>query len=97
MSNTQKRYTPEFKQRAVELLAESDATAAEVARDLGIDPSTLRKWARDIGGCAQSAAKGQNPFQLQEDLKRLRKENAHLKKENEILLKASAFFASKQM
>ena len=97
MGATNKRYTPEFKQKAVELLQGSDATAAEVARDLGIDPSTLRDWARKAGANIASLPKGQNPFQMQEELKRLKRENRRLKEENEILLKASAFFASKQM
>ena len=37
------------------------------------------------------------PFQMQEELRKLRRENQRLKTENEILLKASAFFASKQL
>lgn len=51
---SQKRYTPEFKQKAVELLRQSDATAAEVARDLEVDASTLRKWDREAGGAIKS-------------------------------------------
>ena len=38
-----------------------------------------------------------DPFQLQEENRRPRRELARLKEENEILLKASAFFASKQL
>ena len=38
-----------------------------------------------------------NPFQMQEEIRQLRRENARLKEENEILLKASAFFATKTM
>lgn len=38
-----------------------------------------------------------NPFQMAEDLRRLKRENERLKRENEILLKASAFFASRQL
>jgi transposase len=43
------------------------------------------------------ADKSDNPFQMAEDLRRLRRENERLKRENEILLKASAFFASRQL
>lgn len=39
----------------------------------------------------------QNPFQMAEELRRLKRENQRLRTENEILLKASAFFASKQL
>ena len=38
-----------------------------------------------------------NPFQMREENRRLKRELARLKEENEILLKASAFFASKQL
>ena len=38
-----------------------------------------------------------NPFQMQEEIRQLRRENARLREENEILLKASAFFATKTM
>ena len=39
------RYTPEFKQRAVQLYeSRSPVTYAEVARELGIDAGTLSKW-----------------------------------------------------
>ena len=44
-------------------------------------------------GCGEP----QNPFQMEEELKRLRRENAQLRRDNEILLKASAFFASRSL
>lgn len=46
---------------------------------------------------SRSAPPEDNPFQMAEDLRRLRRENERLKRENEILLKASAFFASRQL
>lgn len=48
---------------------------------------------------AQNAdgSKEGNPFQMQEEIRQLRRENARLREENEILLKASAFFATKSM
>lgn len=91
------RYTPEFKQRAVELYRSlgEGATYAEVGRELGVDPGTIAKWVAASG--TSPSPDGQNPFQMAEDLKRLRRENERLKRENEILLKASAFFASRQL
>ena len=91
------RYTPEFKQRAVQLYeSRGPVTYAEVARELGIDAGTLSKWvaqARPDDG----ADDADNPFQMADDLRKLRRENERLRRENEILLKASAFFASRQL
>ena len=77
------KYTAEFKQKAVELYRKSGTTYAEVARGLGCDPGSLSDWVR-------KADAADNPFQMTEDLRRL-------KRENEIPLKASALFASRQL
>ena len=79
------KYTAEFKQKAVELYRKSGTTYAEVARGLGCDPGSLSDWVRKA-----DAAPDGNPFQMTEDLRRL-------KRENEIPLKASALFASRQL
>lgn len=99
MGQKQKKYTPEFKQKAVELYAQQSPTMyAEVAQGLGIDPSTLRKWVHLADGAGGEQSGGAaNPFEAQEELRRLRKENARLRRDNEILLKASAFFASRSL
>ncbi len=95
MPDYSKRYTPEFKRKAVELYRSKGTSYAAVARDLGCDPGSLSDWvkAADGAGCGPD----DNPFQMAEDLRRLKRENERLKRENEILLKASAFFASRQL
>ena len=98
MGSTNNRYTPEFKQRAVQLYqSRMPVTYAEVARELGIDPGTLSKWVALAGVSDAPSGESENPFQMAEDLQKLRRENERLKRENEILLKASAFFASRQL
>lgn len=98
MGSASPRYTPEFKQRAVDLYRQSGTTYAEVARGLGIDAGSLSDWVRraDAAG-SPSGAEGANPFELAEENRRLRREVARLEREREILLKASAFFASMQL
>lgn len=67
-----------------------------MARDLGVDDGTLSKWVR----AASSGAPGNleaNIFRVQEENRRLKRELARLREENEILLKASAFFVSRQL
>ena len=95
MGTPSPRCTAEFKQKAVELYKRSGTTYAEVARGLGCDAGSLSDWVKkaDAAGSAPDA----NPFQMAEDLRRLRRENERLKREKEILLTASAFFASRQL
>lgn len=82
-------YPKEFREDAVRLAQESDKTASEVARDLGIDPGTLLTWI--------SRAKASEPSPLSEseraELVTLRRRVRTLETEREILKKAAAFFA----
>ena len=94
MGTPSPKYTAEFKQKAVELYRKSGTTYAEVARGLGCDPGSLSDWVKKA---AADAAPDGNPFQMAEDLRRQKRENERLRRENEILLKASAFFASRQL
>lgn len=58
-------------------------------------PRSLSDWVKKADPA--DAPRGENPFQMAEDLRRPKRENERLKRENEILLKASAFFASRQL
>jgi transposase len=88
-----RKYPQELRDRAVRLVMESDRPIAQIAADLGVHREALRTWVRQ----AQADA-GTRPEQLtsaeREELKRLRKENNELKRANEILKAASAFFAA---
>jgi transposase len=99
MSGT-KPYPVELRQRAVRMVAEvrpgydSDwAAITAVAQRLGIGTAeTLRKWVRQA-----QVDGGQRPGTTSEEsveLRRLRRENAELRRANEILKAASAFFAA---
>ena len=86
-------YTSEFKEQAVALYRKSNTTYAAVAKELGIDPGSLSSWVKKADEAAAGA--GTNTFKLEEENRKLKRKNARLKEENEILLKASAFFATK--
>ena len=88
---SKRKYTQEFREEAVKLVTEQGYTAAEVSRNLGIEPSLLYKWKNKIQNW--QAVGISNPQAVQEELRRLRKENKRLKMEREILKKAAAFFA----
>jgi transposase len=81
-----------FKERAVQMAQESQ-NIAETARQLGVGYSLLNSW-RNAADLARS--KGQGLAMALEDKARLaalEKENANLREENEILKKATAYFA----
>jgi transposase len=84
------RPTPEFRREAVRLALTSGRTRREIAEDLGIGLSMLTRWlGRERGFSEPSEA----PVHFHAELKRLRRENAVLKQERDILEKAAAFFA----
>jgi transposase len=88
------RFTAEFKREAVRLLKTSGKPAAVVARELGIPRNRLYKWAQDIQDKGEQAFQGSGrPKASHDDLSALKRENARLREENEILKKAAAYFA----
>ncbi|GAA0848167.1 hypothetical protein GCM10008915_56920 [Bifidobacterium pullorum subsp. gallinarum] len=91
------RYTDEFKAKAVRLLTESRPSyssetkaIAEVARDPGVSSETLRRW-RNQSDASAAEQSEQSAQEAMAELKRLRAENAELRRANEILTTASAF------
>ncbi len=92
-----KHYPPEFKADAVALYeSRPGATIKQVAGDLGINAETLRNWLRaaGTGGRRATAEKsGQPQTSLEAENAALRRENAELKTEREILRRAAKYFA----
>ncbi len=91
------KYPPEFREQAVELVRASDKTVAAVARDLGINDTTLGNWVKaDQAERGVPDATGLLPLTAAEraELVKLRRDVAKLKVEREILKKAAAFFVT---
>lgn len=91
MAKARRKFTKEFKREAVRLLRTSGKNQSQVARELGIATSVLGTWMAMVEAEEKT---GLTPDEL-EELKRLRKENARLQMEVEILGKATAFFANR--
>ena len=87
-----KRYSREFKLEAVRLASLGDKPKAKIARELGIRVNQLRKWRLDFEEEERTGVAKQMVV-VDNDLGRLRRENARLKEENEILKKAAIYFA----
>ena len=89
-----RKYPPELKDRALRLWRSEQPRRpiAHVARELGLNPETLRTWIRQEE--ADRGERGDRPTTAEvEELRRLRKELAELRRANEILRAASAYFA----
>ena len=89
-----RRFSREFKISAVKLVNEQGYSVVEAAKSLGIDPTNVRDWVKKFGNDPETAPTEQGA--LKAELRRLRKENAQLLMEREILKKAAAFFAREQ-
>ena len=94
-----RQFSPEFRQRALRMLEEAVpehdteyAAIRHVGSKLGVGPETLRKWRRRAEVDAGTRP-GTTSDELAE-IKRLKRENAELRRANEILKAASAFFAA---
>src|SRR5438445_2672026 len=86
-----RKYTREFKVSAVKLVNEEGYSIPDAARSLGVDPNCVRGWVEKFGSSSDVVPTTEGT--LRQELRRLRKENARLLMEREILKKAAAFFA----
>ena len=88
---TKRKFTNDYKTEAVKLVLEQGLPVSRAAQDLGIRDTTLHGWLRKARAGVLDPASPKS--QELEEIKRLRRENALLKQEREILKKATAFFA----
>ncbi len=87
-----RKYPDELRERAIREVRTTGRPIAHVAKDLGIHKEALRGWVRQA-----EADRGERDDRLTttelDELKQLRRENAELRRVNEILKAASVFFA----
>ena len=94
-----KTYTSEFRESSVKLALESDQPLAQTARELGINANTLHTWISKYSKPSQPKTPRTDEH-LYEELKSLKKENARLKEERDIIKipqghdEAALYFAS---
>ena len=102
MNSRQNRYSPEVRERAVRLVLEHQgehesqwAAIASIAGKIGCTAETLRGWVRQAE--RDQGKRAGLTTDERERLKQLERENFELKRANEILRKASAYFAQAEL
>ena len=87
-------YTAEFKREAVRLASRPGVSRRQTAKQLGVHPNVLAHWQRSFEKGSWNEKPGADlKSEQQKELERLRRENASLKTDLEILKKAAAYFA----
>ena len=90
-------YSLEFKESSAELARSSEQSIRQTAKDLGINENTLHGWVKKFPGKSKLGSIVTSKNSLEEEVKQLRKENARLKQDREILKKAAAYFAKETL
>jgi len=89
-----KTYTKEFKVGAARMVVIEKMGPSQVARDLGVAPSTISKWVEDYKKHGNGAFPGKGLLAPQDDeLRKLQRENRRLTMERDLLKKTIVFFA----
>ena len=97
MVKKRRTFNREFKMEAVRLARESGKGIGEIAKDLGVWETVLRRWIKQADIDEGRGPEGALTTGEREELSRLRRENKQLLMEREILKKATAFFAKQSL
>jgi transposase len=91
MANNRRAFTDEFKAEAVRLVTVEGHSARQVAKDLGIHESLLRRWRRKLKARQARATEAKSSVAVaaaivveQEEIRKLRRENERLRMERGI-------------
>ena len=95
MREQRRKFSPQFKAEAVQMVFETGRPIAEVARDLGIHDGTLGNWVNAWRRAHPEPEQQLTPVERAR-MSELEEENRRLRMENEFLKKAAAFFARTQ-
>ena len=98
MAETRRRFDPDFRAGAVRIVRETGKSIAQVARELGINDGTLANWVnKDREQRGEAAAAGVLGEDERAELARLRRENAELAMERDVLKRSVALWVKDAM
>ena len=102
MSKTTNKFSPEVRDRAVRLVLDNEGqhgsrwqAVMSIAAKIGCTPQTLNDWVKKAE--VDSGKRAGIPTEMAEKMKALERENRELRQANEILRKASAYFAMAEL
>ena len=88
------KHSAEYKQEVLRRIVDGKESAASVAASLGLARETVYRWMREYRANPDQAFRGNGKVTSQDEIVReLRRENARLREERDILKKATTFFA----
>jgi transposase len=89
-----KKFDKAYKEQVVLRILAEETTIGEAAKELEVHYTTIRDWVRTYKRDGTGAFPGSGNLKAEDDeMRKLRKQLADLKEENEILKKAAAYFA----
>ena len=88
-----KNFEPEFKKNIIRLHLEEGRTLSSLADEYGVSKASISIWARNYREECQTNQETKSEHDFMQENRRLRKQLEEMKKENQFLKKAAAFFA----
>lgn len=94
MAEVRRRFDPDFREGAVRIVIETGRPIAEVARELGVNEGTLGNWVNQHRAKAKPGAVSEDE---RAELVRLRKENAELRMQRDVLKRSVVLWVDEAM
>jgi len=89
-----KRFDPKYKKEMVRLVEELGKSPVDVAKDIGVTPTSIRRWVKQYGSHGEASFPGKgNLHPVDEEARKREKRIKDLEEENAILKKAMSIFA----